>query len=102
MNSSGLLTCWIDAEDPGGPWSRRASREQDPHAEFSVADRDRETYLYGLLYEIGHAVANRSANPAAMPRGGVGVDKYRSDGEREVMKGALRSARQLEKLLEAL
>jgi hypothetical protein len=73
-----------------------------PVPEFSIARRGRGTHLYGLLFEIGYALANRSANPAAMAPGGVGVEEYRSHGEREVMKWALRSARQLERLLESL
>ena len=63
-----------------------------------LVDVDREHTLRRAM----HALANRSANPAAMAPGGVGVEEYRSHGEREVMKWALRSARQLEQLLESL
>ena len=48
------------------------------------------------------AVASKSANPAVMAPGGVGVDVYRSHGEYEVRKWALKSSRHLERLLEAL
>jgi hypothetical protein len=39
---------------------------ETPVPEFSIARQGRETYLYALLFEIGYALANRSANPAAM------------------------------------
>ena len=40
-----------------------------PIAEFSVADRDRQDYVFGLLFEVVYAVASRSANPAALVAG---------------------------------
>jgi hypothetical protein len=47
MNSSRLLTRWIDTEG-----ARRIMVEAGiPIAEFSVADRDRQDYVFGLLFE---------------------------------------------------
>jgi hypothetical protein len=47
MNSSGSLTRWIDTER-----ARRIMVEAGiPIAEFSVADRDRQNYIFGLLFE---------------------------------------------------
>jgi hypothetical protein len=40
-----------------------------PIAEFSVADRDPQDYVCGLLFEVAYAVASRSANPAALVAG---------------------------------
>ena len=49
-----LLTRWIDAEGAKRIVVEAGIIEHEmPVPEFSIARRDRETYLYGLLYEIG-------------------------------------------------
>jgi hypothetical protein len=95
-----LLTRWIDGEG-----ARRIMVEagiishEMPIPEFSVAKRDREDYLNGLLFEIAYAVAERSANPAAIMAGDE--DGY-SYCEHAIKQWAETSAHELEELLEAL
>lgn len=102
MNSSGLLTRWIDAE---GAKDIMAAAGIIPHEvpipEFCVSGNDREEYAFGLLFAAAGSIAERSANPAAMEPLGE-EHAYFSHGEREIKKWAKRSAKQLERLLESL
>jgi hypothetical protein len=74
---------------------------ETPIAEFSVADRDRQDYVCGLLFEVAYAVASRSANPAALVAGDEEAAFY-SYAERLIKKWAETSAAELEQLLESL
>ena len=65
---------------------------------ISIAGRDRQTYLPALLHEVAYAVAQRSANPAAMATGNMKAIR-RSYADGRLMNWELRSARQLDKLL---
>ena len=55
-------------------------------------------HTFSPLYEIAYAVAQRSANPAAMAIGNTNAIR-RSYADRRLMSWELRSARQLDKLL---
>ena len=90
---------WID-EGGAERILAKAGIRQPPDAtpELSVVNRDREAYLFGLFYEIAYAVAQRSANPAAMAPGNTNPTR-RSYADRRLMNWALRSARQLDKLI---
>ena len=69
-----------------------------PIAHFSVAARDRQDYVFGLLFEVAYAVA-RSAHPAALV---AGEEETYSHADRAIKKWAEKSAAELEQLLEAL
>ena len=79
MNSSGLLTRWIDAE---GAKDIMVAAGIIPHEipihEFCVSRRDREEYLYGLLGQVAYAVAQRSATANARSRSGRSAAHARS------------------------
>ena len=97
-----LLTRWITGE--GAKHIMIAAGiipHEIPIPKFCISRRDRETYLWGLLFAVANAVAERSANPAAMAPLGV-AHAFRSHGEREIQKWAQTSAHELEELLEAL
>jgi hypothetical protein len=97
-----LLTRWITGE--GAKHIMEAAGiipHEIPIPKFCVSRRNRETYLWGLLFAAAYAVAERSANPAAMAPLGA-EHAFRSHGERAIKKWAQTSAHELEKLLEAL
>jgi hypothetical protein len=97
-----LLTRWITGE--GAKHILVAAGiipHEIPIPKFCVSRRDRETYLWGLLFAVAYAVAERSANPAAMAPLGE-EHAFRSHGEREIKKWAKTSARELEELLKEL
>jgi hypothetical protein len=100
--TSDLLTCWINGEG-----ARRIMVEagiiphETPIREFSIAGRDRPTYLYGLLFEVAYAVAERSANPAALVEDPDDVGRY-AYAEHALKEWAESSARALEELLSGL
>ena len=97
-----LLTRWITGE--GAKHIMVAAGiipHEIPIPQFCVSRRDRETYLWGLLFAAAYAVAERSANPAAMAPLGE-EHAFRSHGEREIKKWAKTNARELEELLEEL
>ena len=64
---------------------------------ISIAGRDRQTYLPALLHEVAYAVAQRSANPAAMATENTNVIAEAMP-TRRLMNWELRSAQQLDKL----
>lgn len=100
MNSSGLLTRWIDAEGARRIMVEAGILEHEiPIAEFSVAARDRQDYVFGLLFQVAYAVASRSANPAALV---AGEEETYSQAERAIKKWAEKSAAELEQPLEEL
>jgi hypothetical protein len=91
---------WINEEGAQRIMVEAGIRPQPiPLCGFSVADRDRQDYVSGLLFEIAYAVAERSANPAALVEGDE--DGY-SYAERAIKKWAESAAGELEQLLEDL
>jgi hypothetical protein len=100
--NGGLLTRWIDREGAKRIMVEAGIMAHEiAIAEFSVADRDRQDYVCGLLFEVAYAVASRSANPAALVAGEE-EEAFYSHAERLVKKWAETSAAELELLLESL
>jgi hypothetical protein len=98
MDSSGLLTRWIDAEGAQRIMVEAGILEHEvPVPEFSTARPDRETYLHSLRLEVAYAVASRSASSAA-PVPGSEEEAYFSHMERLLAKWAKTSASELEEL----
>ena len=102
LEAEDLFTRWITAE--GAKHIMVAAGiipHEIPIPKFCISRRDRETYLWGLLFAAAYAVAERSANPAAMAPLGA-EHAFRSHAELAIKKWAKTSARELEELLEAL
>ena len=90
-------TCWISA-DGALKIARESGLVREPV--FSIRRRDRKTYLYCLLFEVANAVAEQSANPAALDDTRWRDDAGTWDPARKaLLLWAKRSTRQLEKLL---
>jgi hypothetical protein len=98
--TSDLHTRWIDG-DGAEAIMAAAGIIPDEIPAFSVAKRDREEYLRGLLYTVAYAVGERSANPVAFVEGSEDEAFY-SHAERRIKAWAKRNARSLEKLLDEL
>jgi hypothetical protein len=98
--TSDLHTRWIDGSGAEAIMTS-AGIIPDEIPAFSIANRDRQEYLQQLLHTIAYAVAERSANPAALVEGSE-EDAYYSYAEREIRKWAETSAAALEQLLECL
>jgi hypothetical protein len=100
--TSDLLTRWITGDGAEDIMvAAGIIRHKIYIPDFCVSRSDRETYLRGVLFTVAGAVAQRSANPAALVEGSE-EEAYWSYGEREIQKWAKRSARSLEQLLDEL
>jgi len=90
-------TCWISA-DGALKIARESGIVHDPV--FPISDRRRKEYLYCLLFEVAIAVAEQSANLAALDDTRWRDDDGTWDPARKaLLQWAKRSTRQLEKLL---
>lgn len=89
-----LETSWISVE--GALRIMRDAGIVRGRIAHEVANRTREEYLRNVLFEVAHAVALQSANPAAFV---TGEDEGWAPAELKLLRWARKNAHQLEELL---